>query len=184
MENKVYYELGGTEFSEKAIKWFTALNRANGSSARYYETNSDQWGRPFGHRGYIVANNNDDIDKGLKILQSGRFERIPGDPTTLARWIAPSRGKTDFAFNMKRQNLADKAARKFNLSNRQWSKLANGEEVFVGEYILINQEDGILGYKNGAYKCSIKISGSSWHWSPELRVHRCDGGGQWESLSL
>lgn len=175
--NDVFYDLGGTEFSEKAARWFAALNKAAGSSARYFERNTDQWGRAFGHNGYIVANNNADIDKGLKILyESGRFERISGDSTTLARWISPSRGKTPFAFNMRRQDLANQVSEKLHLSNRQWSDLANGKPVFVGEQILLNQTwfygNGPDG--DGPHKCNLHIG--SW---PSLRLvlTRVDGEG-------
>jgi hypothetical protein len=174
---KIYYELCGTEFSTKAIKWFAALNRAAGSTARYYEKNSDQWGRAFGHHGYIVANSKTDIDVGLKILEeSGRFERIPGDPTTLARWIVPSRGKTPFSFNMRKQDLANQVKKKLNLSDRQWSDLANGKPVFIGEQLLLNQSwfYGNTPNGDGPHKCVVFLS--SW---PSLRLvlARADGEG-------
>ena len=181
---KIRYDLGGTEFSSKAARWFAALNKAVGSTCRYEEWNTDQWGRSFGHHGELVANSKEDLEKGLKILESsGRFERIPGDPTTLACWISPSRGKDAFSFNMERQNLANKAAKKFKLSAHQWSKLANGEKVFIGESLL-SKQDTLLGYKNGAFKCFIQILGSAWYWKPSLEIHRCDGGGCWEELDL
>jgi len=160
---KFRYDLGGTEFSGKAERWFTALNKAANSTCRYEEWNSDQWGRPFGHHAELVANSKEDLEKGLKILESsGRFERIPGDPRTLARWIAPSRGKTPFAYNMRKQDLANQVKKKLNLNDRQWADLANGKPVFIGEQILLNQS-WFYGYGpdgDGPHKCVVFIS--SW----------------------
>ena len=164
---KFRYDLGGTELSSKAARWFAALNRAVGSTCRYDDWNSDQWGRPFGHHGELVADSKEDLEKGLKILESsGRFERIPGDPTTLARWIVPSR-KSNFAFNMRRQDLANQVKAKLNLNDRQWADLANGKPVFVGEQILLGQSwfygNGPDG--DGPHRCDVFIT--SW---PSLRL--------------
>ena len=165
---KIRYDLGGTEFSEKAVRWFTALNKVAGLSCRYVSWNTDQWGRPFGHNACLEADSEEDLEKGLEILESsGRFKRIHGDPTTLARWVAPSRGKTNFAINMRKQDLANQIKEKLRLSDRQWADLANGKPVFIGEQLLLNQSwfygNGPDG--DGPHKCVVFIS--SW---PTLRL--------------
>jgi hypothetical protein len=175
MEKKVYV-LGGVDFSDKAARWFAVLNRKVGSSAHYEYTNSDQWGRDFGHTGYIVADDDDDLETGLEILQSGKFIFEKGDAMTLSYYWCknPARG-VKIVLNEKRQALATKVADKLNLTSAQWARLANGQRLFIGEYVFSKQSSR----ENGPAKAFLQIAtrGYGSDRNPTIVVERVDGRG-------
>ena len=170
---KAIKNLGGTEFSENAQRWFKALCKNSGCTARYIEYNNDQWGRPFGHNARLEADSEEDLEKGIKILKSsGKFKWLPGSQISLATWIYnnPARVlRLDRAEKI--AEMATKVQKYLHLSNQQWYVLANEGDLFIGEQVFTGQDESL----NGPAKALLYIR----MYSKEVRLFmlRCDGQG-------
>ena len=131
------HNFSGTTFTRRGLRRFRIECAKAHSDVKYIASNSDQWGRDFGHRSWLEGSE-EGIQKALTVL-SEKFYRIPGSPTSLG-YFDSLENTPKIKCKEALMKGASMLQERLYLSTKKWNLLANGEAVFIGEQLFIEQD--------------------------------------------